>query len=231
MPKALIVMPTFAGVQPRPLQGFLQIAYVAGRTCPEWKFGFQVLEGMSLVRAMTQAAETVLAQDFDCLITFDDDCFPPYDVIPRLLAHRAAGHTFVAGAGVMKGFPHTTTIGKVFPEGYTLVAKPEAAPFLAGHEWLDDIDSLAPLQAVDFCGVPVALIGREAFTRCERPWFALHGPDGGQVTHDVFFCRRLHAAGIPVLVDTTIRCGHLAAPPVITFENRGQARALVEGAA
>jgi hypothetical protein len=37
----------------------------------------------------------------------------------------------------------------------------------------------------------------------------------------------MKAAGIPVLVDTTLKCGHLSEAPVITFENRGLARELV----
>lgn len=225
--KCLVLVPTFSGPPPLALANFMQIASVAGRVCAGWKFAYQAPGRQSLVRAMTSAAETVLAQDFDCLITFDDDCFPPFDCIPRLLAHREAGHVFVAGAGVMKGYPHTTTIGKEYAEGYTLVQQADGSATLQGHEWLDDLDALAPLQDVDFCGVPVAVIGREAFERAEKPWFSLHGADGGQVTHDVFFCRRLRAAGMRVLVDTTIRCGHLADPPVITFENRKLARELV----
>lgn len=229
MRKCLVVFPTFSGPPPRAFQGFLQMAYVTGRQCPDWKFAWLAPERQSLVRAMTQAADAVLAQDFDCLITFDDDCFPPFDGIPRLIAHREAGRTFVAGVGVMKAYPHTTTVGRVFPEGYSIIAGDARAPVLAGHQWLDDLTDTPGLHEVDFCGVPIALIGREAFERCPRPWFGLHGEDGGQVTHDVFFCRRLQAAGIPVLVDTTIKCGHLADAPIVTFENRRHARELVGG--
>lgn len=227
MRKALVVFPTFSGPPPRAFAEFLKIAYVTGRAAEGWAFAWLAPERQSLVRAMTQAAEMVLTQGFDCLITFDDDCFPPVDCIPRLLAHRDAGRTFVAGVGVMKGYPHTTTVGRVYPEGYSIVAGDGRSPILSAHAWQDDLATLPPLADVDFCGVPVAVIGREAFEQAEKPWFALHGADGGQVTHDVFFCRRLKAAGIPVLVDTTIRCGHLADPPVITFDNRAVARELV----
>jgi len=229
MPKALVVVPTFAGVMPRPFRGLMEIVYVAGRKCPDWTFGFIAPERQSLVRAMTDAGALVVQQGFDCLITFDDDCFPPFDCIPRLIAHREHGHTFVAGVGVMKGFPHTTTIGREFPEGYSLLHCPSGNTTITAHEWLDDIDAMPALAEVDFCGVPVAMIGREAFERTEKPWFALHGSDGGQVTHDVFFCRRLKDAGIKVLVDTSLRCGHLTDAPVITFDNRSNARELVGG--
>jgi GT2 family glycosyltransferase len=226
MRKCLIVVPTFAGVSPRPFRGFMEMVYVAGKMCPGWSFGFHAPERQSLVRAMTEAGKTTLEGGFDCLITFDDDCFPPFDTIPRLLKHRDDGRVFVAGVGVMKGYPHTTTIGRVFPEGYSLLMKKEGdgPSRVTRHEWLDDVDKLGKLPEVDFCGVPVALIGREAFEQMKEPWFSLIAEDGGQVTHDVFLCRRLKAAGIPVLVDTTIKCGHMADPPVITFENRAYVR-------
>jgi hypothetical protein len=226
MRKALIVFPVFQSVYPRPFRGFLEIAMVAGRMCPEWKFGFLAPERSSLPMAMNGAAQTVVEQGYDALIAFDDDCFPPFDCIPRLLAHYDAGRQFVAGVGVMRGYPHTTTAAKVFDEGPSLVQQGDRMK-VTSHQWLDNIETLPALAEVDFCGVPVALMARSVFETVKSPWFGLHGPDGGTVTHDVFFCRKLKAAGIPVLVDTTLKCGHLAEPPVITFENRDHARELV----
>lgn len=227
MPKrALLGIPSFSGVDPRPLKNFLDCAIVAGRACPDWRFATQVPERASLPSAMTALAQQVRDQDFECLIVFDDDCFPPYDVIPRLLAHMEAGHPFVAGVGVMRHYPHTTTVARVYPEGWTLVAGPDGGQ-IRGHQWLDDVAALPPLAEVDFCGVPVAAIHRSVFETVPEPWFDLRAEDGGTVTHDVFFCRKLKAAGLPVRVDTTLKCGHLAPAPIITFENRALARELV----
>lgn len=227
--KALLAVPTFAGVEPRPFQRFLEIAIAAGRLCPDWRFAVQAPERESLPYAMNRMGQIVLQQGFDALIVFDDDCFPPPDCIPTLLAHHAEGRAFVAGVGIMRGFPHTTTVARVFPEGLSLVTGQDRAPAVVGHEWLDDLSQLPELAEVDFCGVPVALFSRSVFERVPAPWFGLHADDGGTVTHDVFFCRKLKAAGLPVLVDTRIRCGHLSAAPVVTFENRAQARELVGG--
>lgn len=226
--KALVVFPTFEGPPASAFKGFLEIAYVAGRSCPDWKFGWHVLSRKSLPTAMTEAAETVLQGGWDCLIAFDDDCFPPFDCIPRLIAHYEEGKSFVAGMGVMRNYPFTTTVARSFKEGYTLVVNGQTGGKVAGHEWLDDVSGLPDLADVDFCGVPVAIMARSIFERVEAPWFGLQAPDGGVVTHDVFLCRKLKAAGIPVLVDTTIKCGHLTEAPIITFENRTQARDLIE---
>lgn len=229
MRKALIIVPTFSGVLPRPFRNFMEIAYVTGRTCPDWKFGWWVEARTSLPAAMNGAAIAMLSQGYDALISFDDDCFPPYDCIPRLLKHYEEGREFVAGVGIMRNYPHTTTVAEVYDDGPTLKLTEEGAYRVEGHRWLDDIEALPPLADVGFCGVPVAMMARTIFERVRAPWFGLHGEDGGTLSHDVFFCRKLKEAGIPVLVDTTIRCGHLAEPPVVSFENRAQARELVDG--
>jgi hypothetical protein len=82
---------------------------------------------------------------------------------------------------------------------------------------------------VDFCGVPAAIIRKDVFERVPAPWFGDQDHKGGEMTHDVYFCRKLKAADIPVTVDGTIRCGHLAEAPIITFENRDHARASMRG--
>lgn len=229
MPKrCLLVFPIFQSVYPRPFRSFMEIAIAAGRACPDWRFGVIAPERKSLPLAMNEAAQAVVEQHWDCLIAFDDDCFPPYDCVPRLLAHFDAGHQFVAGVGIMRGFPHTTTVARVFPEGYSMTIAPDRlAGKVSGHEWLDNIAELPALAEIDFCGVPVAMMARSLFTKMESPWFGLHAEDGAQVSHDVFLCRKIQKAGIPVLVDTTIKCGHLADAPIVTFENRALARELV----
>src|SRR5262245_44824209 len=226
--KALVVIPTFNGPEAQPFRNFLEIAYVTGRSCPDWKFGWHPIARKSLPAAMTEAAEHVLQGGWDALIAFDDDCFPPYDCIARLIAHYEAGRQFVAGVGLMRNYPFTTTVARTYAEGYTLVVNGETGGKVSGHEWLDDISPLPDLVEADFCGVPVALMARSIFETVQAPWFGLSAPDGAQVTHDVFLCRKLKAAGIPVLVDTTLKCGHLTEAPIITFENRAQARDLLE---
>ena len=228
MPRALVMFPTFSGPPPLAFQGFLEIAHTAARACPDWQFGYHVISRKSLPAAMTDAADIVLQQGWDALIAFDDDCFPPFDCIPRLIAHYEAGREFVAGVGLMRNYPFTTTVARTFPEGYTLVFSGDRAGKVAGHEWLDDLTDLPELAEVDFCGVPVAMMARRVFERIAPPWFGLHGEDGGQVTHDVFLCRKIKAAGMRVLVDTTLKCGHLIEAPIITFENRAQARGVME---
>lgn len=224
--KILLCWPIFQALYPKPFETFAQICIGAGRYNADYLFGVKVLERMSLVTGMNLVARLVVEQDWDALIVFDDDCFPPVDVIPRLLTRCFdEGHPIVAAAGVMRGYPFTTTAAQYYPEGQTLL--PDGT--MAGHRWLDDLPS--DLVDVDFCGVPAAIIHRRVFDAVETPWFGDMDHDGTRMTHDVYFCRKAKAAGFPVKVDGSIRCGHLLDAPIVTFENREHARGIAAGAA
>ena len=222
--KILLVFPVFAVLYPKAFSNFGEILVAAGRQ-QNYLFGVNVIERSSLVAAMNGVGERMVEQDWDACIVFDDDCFPPYDVIPRLLTRCFdEGLPFVAAAGVMRNFPFTTTVARYYPEGISGVLREDGSMHhVSGFKWLDDLPH--ELLDVDFCGVPAAIIRKDCFTKVEPPWFADLDEQGVRITHDVFFCRKLKAAGIPVKVDGTIRCGHLADAPIVTFENRPQARA------
>ena len=100
--KILLVFPVFAVLYPRAFDNFAQILIAAGRQMG-YLFGVHTPERQSLVSLMNAVGERMVQEDWEACIVFDDDCFPPYDVIPRLLARCFdEGHPFVAGAGVMR---------------------------------------------------------------------------------------------------------------------------------
>lgn len=213
--KVLLVWPVFQALYPRPYETFAQICIAAGRQ-QDYLFGVKVLERMSLVTGMNLIGQVVREQEWDAVIVFDDDCFPPLDVVPRLLTRCFdEGHPFVAAAGVMRNYPFTTTAARYYPEG---VAIHEKDGSLAGYTWLDELPN--ELTDVDFCGVPAAIIHRRVFEAVPAPWFGDQDENGQRMTHDVYFCRKVKAAGFAVKVDGTMRCGHLLDAPIVTFENR-----------
>lgn len=221
--KILLVFPVFQAMYPRPFGNFAEILIVAGRQT-DYLFGVLPLERMSLVAAMNHVGQRMIEQDWEACIVFDDDCFPPCDVVPRLLARCFdEGHAFVSATGLMRGYPFTTTVARYYPEGVTARISEQGLQAISGFEWLNEIPHDLVSDA-DFCGVPAAIIHRRCFEQVPRPWFADLDEFGQACTHDVYFCKKLKAAGIPVLVDGTIRCGHLTEAPVITFENRPQMR-------
>ncbi len=225
MKRWLVGVPSFTHILPAAGYNFLCIFLRAGKDLTGHSFVLMNAERQILHMCMNKAVEIVLEQDYDGMIAFDDDCLPPPHVVGRLIAHTEAGREFVAGMGYMRNYPHTTTVGKLYPEGLTYQADTNT---YSAFYWLDKL----PMQergliTADFCGLPVAIWTKAALEKCEKPVFGTTDKQGGEMTHDVFMSRRLTAAGIPVLIDTTIECGHIAPAPVITSVTREGARAAV----
>lgn len=226
----LLVVPVFQAVYPKAFANFLAIALsAAAKEGDRYEFLPHVPERESLPSLMNRACDAVLENDFDGIIVADDDCFPPYDAVSKLLRRYEQGHQIVLGLGFMRGYPHTTTVGKYYPEGATITtdAKTGAVAW-SGFRWIEDFakeDVQDGLVRVDFGGFPIALITKEAIAKIKHPWFGL-SIDGGACTHDVYFGRKAELAGIPIVVDLTIPCGHLSESMIVTFENREIIRAV-----
>ena len=221
----VVTVPIFTHVLPQAFYRFCIAFYRAGRDLPPGhELHLLALERQILHMGMNTAVDEVLNGGFDGLIAFDDDCIQPDWVIPRLVAHADAGRDFVAGMGYMRNYPHTTTVGKYYAEGLTIQSDGTAA----GFYWLDKLPTKERgLFKADFCGLPAAIWTRRALELCDKPVFGTTDKDGGAMTHDVFMCRRLTDAGIDVLVDTALECGHIAPAPIIDSVTRDGARAAV----
>lgn len=229
MPKRwLLVFPIFTHVLPEAFYNFAAMLVRTGRDCKDqYELTLMKAERQLLHVSMNMAVDAVLADpQYAGLIVFDDDCLPPVDAVVRLIQHAEHGKHYVSGMGYMRSYPHTTTVGKYYKEGPTLV---EGTLEAAGFYWLDKLPEKARgLIEVDFCGVPIAMMTRHLLETIQKPAFGHFDSSGGVMTHDVFFARRVQAAGFPVLVDTTIECGHLGPYPVINGVNRTVARAAVQ---
>lgn len=215
--RILFVIPVFQSVYPQPLERFMAMCLHAGAKEHErYEISPWIIPRTILHSAMNQAAAAAIDHGFEYLLFGDDDCLPPIDAIPRLLRHMEAGHEFVAGIGYMRQIPHTTTIGRYDPAGPTVHIDQYGAMRLAGFRWLDNVDDEpADLVPCDFCGFPIAMVSVAALKRFERPWFGTRTAVG-DCTHDVFFGEQARAAGLSILVDRTIQCGHLSDGYVIT---------------
>lgn len=215
----LLVFPVFTHILPEAFEQFLTIVYHAGRHLPRYDFHVAVQKRQLLHAAMNATAEAVVNDpQYAGLITFDDDCLPPPDCLSRLIAHYEAGHQVVSGLGYMRGFPYTPTMGRFFSEGACLIEDGHGGAHMAGFQWVEP-EPQRGLMDVDFSGMPVTLIAREALLKLEMPYFQ-NFFEGGQCTHDVYFCQKAKAAGVAIAVDTAIDCGHLVANPIVNGATR-----------
>lgn len=247
-PRVLLFWPVFSHVFPKAFQNFLRLTVTAAKLCPDYIFDPWVVERLPVHGAMNMAVETALEQGHEYLIAFDDDCIPEiaefplgdnkrWQVIPRLLKLGELGHKIIMGVGYMRGFPHTTTIGRKYPWGTTLVLENEhgqEVPTMKGFHWLDNLDAFKGecdehgLLDVDFCGVPVVCIHRDVLVKLKKPLFETRDDVGGQSTHDVHFCNKAKEAGFSIKVDTHIDCGHMVESPVINKDTKAQMRTALQ---
>lgn len=223
----LYVFPVFQAVYGKPFASFLRMSLnAAANEADKYEFIPHVPERQMLPDLMNKACEIVLNENLDGIIVSDDDCLPPYTAISQLLRRYEAGHPIVLGLGFMRNFPHTTTVGRYFPEGPTLTVDAKARTGdWSGFHWIEHFTEKdlfdEGLAECDFGGFPIALISREAIEKmkAQGPWFG-NSLDGGACTHDVYFGAKAKRAGLRIVVDTRIPCGHLAEAHVIDFVNR-----------
>lgn len=249
-PRVLLFWPVFHSVLPAAFQNFLRVVASAVHHLPGYLFDPMVVSRSSVHAAMNTAVEVVLLNGHDYLIAFDDDCLPEivdfpigdprrYQVIPRMLALCGPDKPILSGVGYMRGYPHTTTVGRLYEEGMALVLgkTDEDENIVKGFHWIDDIerhhDELDEngLLKVDFCGVPVICIHRSVLERIKKPLFETRDDVGGQSTHDIHFCTKARDAGFPIYVDTHIDCGHIIEAPIINRSNKAKMVATLQAAA
>ena len=100
------------------------------------------------------------------------------------------------------------------PICYDYINHPQSKYIMSCHYWYDDGIKLKGLRKVEVVGAGCLLIKSDVFKKIKPPYFKFlkddpATEDGGSISADNFFCRKLKDAGIEVYVDTRICCGHI----------------------
>lgn len=163
--------------------------------------------------ARNQIVREFLATDSTHLFFVDQDMVVPQDALDRLLAHDAP---VVSGLYFLKQWPHPLCAFDLDPDFRLLEEyKPNTVTQVGGT------------------GMGCCLIRRDVMVAMYRRyrktnWFVTSLANG----EDVYFCRRLKAMEIPVLLDTSIECLHVGDMPIgaaqFTFAQQDKERLLRE---
>lgn len=178
-------------------------------TTVAWSLGLRNLQingpvmpvsGMPFDHARNACAMKALEVGADYLGFLDSDVIPPRDAFPRLLAHRKP----IVSAVYSRRSP---------PHGIPVAQKPVG-------QWVTSLPR-SGLVEVDVVGCGCCVIRRDVLkalppSRPGRHWFDwrvdMKGTEGEQLplSEDfTFFYRCKQLLGIPVLLDTSIRCRHV----------------------
>lgn len=147
------------------------------------------------------AADLAVKHDYTHLLFLDADMVWPTDVLQRMLAHHDKG--IIAGLYFLKQHPHA-------PVGFRDSFREPGST--VDHFYHVDVSG-TDLIPCDVVGMGCTLVPVSVFSAIgPRPWFEYKNDDHGWpvVTEDVPFCLKATAAGYPIWLDPTIKCGHLA---------------------
>jgi len=156
----------------------------------------------------THAARNILAQELlksDCthLLMLDSDMLHPVDIVERLtrwLDRPEQEQPEIIGALYFRrGMPYD-------PCAYMFA---EDGSLLSLATWPQG------LIKVDAIGTGAILIARSVFEKIAFPWFEYTYWNGRALSsEDIVFCRKCHAAHIPIWCDTTTVVPHMTEAPI-----------------
>jgi hypothetical protein len=135
-------------------------------------------------------ASNFLAENFegDYLLLLGDDHTLAQDLVTRLLAHE---REVVAALCLGRRPPFPPT------------ARVDGGPL--------ELEDEPGLIEVDECGTAGMLIHRSVFEALSYPYFKHYDlPDGGYVSDDLYFSRKVRKAGFRIAVDTSLILSHTA---------------------
>ena len=200
MARILAITPTFDGrMGPETFKSIWNLDRCGHEVMFDYIRGYTVADAR---HAMVARARELAA---DYLLMVDSDVILPIDALANLLecdAHVNLG--YYAHRGSDGRLTNLCVLGGGFRHQYT------AADMHAKRASGD------PLLIVKGGGLGCALVKMEVFDLISYPFFRWYVyPDGhGTLSEDLFFALKCEKAGIPIVADARVECGHVLSETV-----------------
>jgi len=148
----------------------------------------QLFYGYDVAQVRNLMADYAIRNNYTHILFVDSDIVLPTNALTQLLSHAAP---------IVSGVYRQRWEDRVVIEGGKGTRKIE-------------MSDMVGTQEVTYCGFGCVLVETELLRKIGYPQFEYHHTlDFAQtVSEDADFCRKATALGIPVLMDTDIRCGH-----------------------
>ncbi len=148
------------------------------------------VERMFADRARNKLVEDALELEPTHIFFLDDDTLPPPDAIDRLLSCKKR---IVSGLYFGRHDPKPIAFERLSDGRYTSIVR-------------------NGLFKADAVGLGCLLVEADVFRAMPLPWFSLsHDKDEG-----IYWCEKVRDMGAEIWVDSTVVCGHIGAPTVVT---------------
>lgn len=212
MPKTVVGINTLTAISQPVYSNHIQFFYRLGKNYPTHDFALLNPYRMSIDMMRNHAVRVALEGEFDYVMFIDDDVLIPFDAYGKLVA---ADKDIVAGNVVIRGYPYNNMCFKLTEDRSRL-------------DYYNDLPK-EQLVKVDAIGCSCVLIKVELLKKLSPPYFVT----GTHNTEDIYLCmkaqREVGAENVSIFVDTTIECGHLLGPQVVTPGNKHLWKAFDEG--
>ena len=146
---------------------------------------------------------------YDYVLMVDNDETLPSDALVNLLETERSENSMVVGYCKSRPKNKANTTGRT------------TAFRFSGHNYkYEDAYTIEELKAfrdrgviklqIRGSGLGCALIHRSVFERMTFPYFKWVQYDNkAQLSEDLYFCEKFNEIGVPIFVDTRVRCGHM----------------------
>lgn len=197
--KIFIAVPTtpFGGIHPECFKSIYGLD-----PCGNWVV-FDYASGYDCASARNRIARQAIEERSDYVLMVDADVVLPSDALRLLLEEPAdviaACVPHRPSSNVFDGRVNATRLGeRDYTDFYTAA----------------DLDALVASgvrrERIHGCGFGATMVRTSLFSELAWPWFSwTEYPDGNCLSEDLSFCERCHDAGVPVMLDPRVRCGHV----------------------
>lgn len=186
--KILIAIPTFENIAPETFKSIYDLQ-------THHETAFEYCKGYDCAKARNTIAQKAVSGGFDYVLMVDSDIIIPPDTLEKMLE-----------------YPVPVCVG-VYPRKNTENEETELFKFTE-RDFTDRFtfqELTTDRIQIKGSGLGCALINVEVFKVIPFPWFRyVTYDDGAVLSEDLFFSDLLRRYNIPMIVDTRIRCGHLA---------------------
>lgn len=181
----------------------IQLFYRLGRSYPNIDFCLVNPPRMSIDRMRNLCAETAMEIEASHLLFIDDDVLipHPFDFLKKLLSLKVP---ISAGDVIIRGWPFNHMFFKYNKYKTGMYPVPEVE------------EPLGPID-VDAVGFSCCLIETKLLKQLPKPYFVT----GITNTEDIYFCMKARGfdPDCRIVVDTSIKCGHILSAEVIEPDN------------
>lgn len=211
MPRSiLVVVPTYESIATECYEALWKLTKQVGCF-----IDFKSVKGYDCARARNEAVKTFLDSDATHLMMVDSDI-----VIPEFLTDNVANLSYLLAAtreyGVILGwYPRKNEPSK------TELFMPGFDGYFAANRWncVEIANWPDNFVEVKGGGFGCAIIHRGVFDKIDFPYFKYDlRDDGTYISEDLFFCNKVHDAGIKMCSGRGLGCNHIGKKIVSAYK-------------